>query len=110
MKFRKLGHTGFDISTVGFGTWQLGGKRWTAPSENDGVALLRQARELGINLFDVAVVYGQYTDEKGYLQSRAQELLGKAFAKSRDGVIFCLKLGQFDEYTHRADFNPTRQK
>lgn len=108
MRFRKLGHTGFDVSVVSFGTWQLGGKRWNGLSEDDSIKLLHQARDIGINLFDVAVVYGQYQDEQDYLQSQSQELLGKAFKNNRDKVFYCLKLGQFDEYSHRADFDPKR--
>jgi len=106
MIFRKLGQTGFDLSAIGFGTWQLGGGRWCALDEEESITLLRASRELGVNLFDVAVVYGQYSDSKGYLQSRSQELLGKAFKEDHDTVFYCLKLGQFDEYSHRADYDP----
>lgn len=108
MKYRKLGNTGFDVSEIGFGSWQIGGKRWNSLSKKDNIDLLRKARELGINIFDSAVVYGQYTDDKGYLQSESQELLGEAFKNDRDKVIYCVKLGQFDEYTHRNDYNPAR--
>ena len=108
MKYRKLGNTGFDVSEVGFGTWQIGGKRWKAGSEIDKIKLLREAKKLGVNIFDAAVVYGQYKDEDGHLQSESQELLGKAFAENRDGVYYCIKFGQFDEYSHRSDYNPDR--
>ena len=108
MKYRKLGNTGFDVSEIGFGTWQIGGKRWQGLSDSESIKLLQESRDLGVNLFDVSVVYGQYEDKQGNLQSRSQELLGKAFESKRDSVIYCLKLGQFDEYTHRHDFNPER--
>lgn len=108
IKYRKLGNTGFDVSEISFGTWQIGGKRWHGPSDSESVKLLQESRELGVNLFDVAVVYGQYKDKQGNMQSRSQELLGEAFESTRDNVIYCLKLGQFDEYTHRHDFNPER--
>lgn len=108
MKYRKLGNTGFDVSEIGFGTWQIGGKRWKSLSREDNVELLRSARDLGINIFDSAEVYGQYKDGNGYLQSESQELLGQAFKNRRDEVIYCVKLGQFDEYTHRSDYNPQR--
>ncbi len=108
MPFRKLGNTGFDVSAVAFGTWQIGGGRWHACSTKDTTHLLRSAHELGVNLFDAAVVYGQYLDDCGYLQSRSQELLGDAFASLRDKVFYCVKIGQFDEISHRSSFDAAR--
>jgi myo-inositol catabolism protein IolS len=106
VQHRKLGNTGYDVSSIGFGTWQIGGGRWTAPSFNERVQLLRSALELGVNVYDAAVVYGQYTDDAGRLDCRAQELLGAAFADRRERVIYCVKIGQFDEYTHRSLYEP----
>jgi myo-inositol catabolism protein IolS len=108
MEYRKLGNTGYDVSSLGFGTWQLGGKRWREVSERESVRLLEEAHDLGVNIFDAAVVYGQYRDGAGVLHSRSQELLGKAFVAKRSSVIYCVKLGQFDEYTHRSDYTPHR--
>lgn len=108
MFHRKLGHTGLDVSVIAFGTWQLGGKRWQGLSDEESLALLRGARALGINLFDVSAAYGQYQDERRYLQSRAQELVGQAFEGRRREVIYNLKIGHLDEYTHRVDFSPAR--
>jgi len=106
--FRKLGNTGFDVSTIGFGTWQIAGGRWAAGTAPERVTLLRQARDLGVNIFDVAVVYGQFRDEKYCLRSAALELLGEAFHDSRERVFYCIKLGQFDELTHRGLYEPSR--
>lgn len=106
MRYRKLGNTGFDVSLLGFGTWQIGGSRWHTNSEKESIELLQKAHKLGVNIFDAAVVYGQYKDKYGYLQSRSQELLGKAFKDKRNEVFYCLKLGQFDEYSHRSNFEP----
>lgn len=108
MYYRKLGYTGLDVSVIGFGTWQLGGGRWQAMSDEDSIQLLRQALNIGVNIYDVAVVYGQYADDKGYLQSRSQELLGKAFKTQRNRVIYSVKVGQFDEYSHRHNYEPQR--
>lgn len=108
MLYRKLGNTGYDVSAIGFGTWQIGGYRWEDFGEQDSINLLTEANDLGVNIFDVAVIYGQYADDNHYLQSRSQERLGKAFEKRRDKVIYCLKLGQFDEYSHRHDYDPKR--
>lgn len=108
VRFRKLGNTGFDVSTIGFGTWQIGGGRWHACPDRHAVGVLRAAQELGINIFDAAVVYGQYADDQGYLQSRSQLLLGEAFGTLRDRVFYCIKIGQFDEISHRSCFAAAR--
>lgn len=108
MKYRKLGQTGFDVSVVSFGTWQLGGRRWHDLGSDEAERLLHQALDQGVNLFDSSTVYGQRIDENGYLQSQAQERLGKAFRKNRDEVYYCVKLGQFDEFSHRSDYSPRR--
>jgi aryl-alcohol dehydrogenase-like predicted oxidoreductase len=107
-QYRKLGNTGFDVSTVGFGTWQLGGGRWASGSARENQTLLRGALDAGVNIYDAATVYGQYTDTSGYVQSRSQELLGEAFASCRDRVYYCVKLGQYDEVSHRAQYEPAR--
>src|ERR1039457_5483441 len=52
-----LGMTGLKVSPVAFGTWQLGGE-WGQFDEDEGIAAIRRARELGINLFDTAQGYG----------------------------------------------------
>lgn len=107
-KYRKLGNTGFDLSTIGFGTWQLGGGRWHSGEIAENVRVLREAHDRGLNIFDAAVVYGQYRDDMQYLQSRSQELLGLAFSEMREQVYYCIKVGQYDERSHRALYEPGR--
>src|ERR1700687_3928964 len=63
VRHRKLGRTGMDLSTVGFGMWQLAGGRWKSPDDAECVNILQKAVECGINVFDAAIVYGQYFDE-----------------------------------------------
>lgn len=107
MKYTKLGRTGLDCSRLGFGTWQLGGGRWKGLEPKQSVALLRHAADCGINTFDAAIVYGQYRGELSERRSHSLELLGEAFSGTRrEEVIICLKLGQLDEYSHRAIYQP----
>jgi len=49
--------TGLEVSPVAFGTWQLGGE-WGRFDEDEVIAAIRRARELGVNLFDTAQGYG----------------------------------------------------
>ncbi|MBN2324204.1 MAG: aldo/keto reductase [Spirochaetes bacterium] len=64
MKYRKLGKTGFTISEVSLGTWQLGA-RWGDPFD-PGVAeaTINRAIDLGINFIDTADVYSDGLSER----------------------------------------------
>lgn len=107
MLYSKLGQTGLDCSALGFGTWQIGGGRWKGMSEQQSIGLLHHAHDSGVNVFDVAMVYGQYKNGDKAVRSRSLELLGKAFGDSkRQGVVVCLKVGQLDEYSHRSNLEP----
>ncbi len=107
MEYNKLGRTGLDCSKIGFGTWQIGGGRWKSITDSNAVRLLQSAKSNGINIFDVALVYGQYCSSGHELHSKSLELLSKAFkGKARSEVIVNLKVGQVDEYSHRSNYSP----
>jgi aryl-alcohol dehydrogenase-like predicted oxidoreductase len=57
-----LGRTGMDITRVGFGAWAIGGGDWSfgwgSQEDQDSVAAIRHAVELGINWIDTAAAYG----------------------------------------------------
>jgi aryl-alcohol dehydrogenase-like predicted oxidoreductase len=59
---RPLGSNGFQITTVGFGSWALGGGGWSfgwgPQDDDDSIATMRHAVELGVNWIDTAAVYG----------------------------------------------------
>jgi aryl-alcohol dehydrogenase-like predicted oxidoreductase len=59
---RFLGSSGTRITTVGFGAWAIGGGGWRfgwGPQEdNESLATMRRAVQLGINWIDTAAVYG----------------------------------------------------
>ena len=92
MRYRILKGTDLEISVVGFGVWTVGTKMWGVPDEDydTGIRLLQQARELGINFFDTADVYG---DGKG------ETLLARAFGGHRDEIVIATKFG-YDFYHH----------
>jgi aryl-alcohol dehydrogenase-like predicted oxidoreductase len=92
MKYRILKGTNRQISEVGFGVWTVGTKMWGVAEDDydTGIHLLRQARELGINFFDTADVYG---DGKG------EVLLARAFEARRDDIVIATKFG-YDFYNH----------
>jgi aryl-alcohol dehydrogenase-like predicted oxidoreductase len=58
MKYRKLGRTNFEVGEIGYGAWGIGGAQWLGGSDNDSLASLRRAIELGLNFIDTALAYG----------------------------------------------------
>ena len=83
MEKRKLGRHGLEVSELGLGC--MGMSQFYGPrDDNESVATLERAVELGINFFDTADVYGVGHNE---------ELVGKALKKYRDRVIIATKFG-----------------
>ncbi len=82
-----LGMTGLDVSRICFGTWQLGSD-WGSFEEEQAIAAIRRARELGIDFFDTAQGYGWGASER---------LLGRALAEelrsNRDELVIATKGG-----------------
>lgn len=89
MQYRKLGNTGLDVSAVGFGVWTMSTGWWGDHTDDDAIALYREARALGINFFDASDSYGN---------GRSEEQLGRAFGNDPD-VIIATK-GGYDFYTY----------
>jgi len=64
MNYRKLGKTGFSVSEISLGTWQVGGK-WGEPFSHDNAdRILNAAVDAGLNFIDTADVYGDGESEK----------------------------------------------
>jgi aryl-alcohol dehydrogenase-like predicted oxidoreductase len=57
MKQRRLGKTGWNVSEIGLGCWQLGNSFGNV-SDDEAQAILGEARRLGVNFWDTADVYG----------------------------------------------------
>lgn len=84
MKFRTLGKTGFNISEVSLGTWQLGGK-WGEPFDaQDAAETLAAAYESGVNYFDTADIY-----QDGHSEHAVGE-----FLKQHTDVHYSTKIGR----------------
>jgi aryl-alcohol dehydrogenase-like predicted oxidoreductase len=63
MQYRPLGRTGWNVSTVSFGAWAIGGT-WGAVDDDASMKALHRALDLGINFFDTADVYGDGHSER----------------------------------------------
>src|SRR5437870_9990865 len=64
MQYRKLGRTGFEVSDIGYGAWGIGGKQWLGGTDDESLEALARAIELGVNLIDTALAYGDGHSEK----------------------------------------------
>ena len=62
MKKKKLGNSDMELTPIGFGSWAIGGADWQfswgPQDDNDSIAAIHKALELGINWIDTAAVYG----------------------------------------------------
>ncbi|MCX7820219.1 MAG: aldo/keto reductase [Brevinematales bacterium] len=64
MKYRILGKTGFKVSEVSLGTWQVGGKWGSSFDDKNAEEIVNKAIEKGINFIDTADVYSNGLSEK----------------------------------------------
>ena len=61
MNTKTLGHSDLEITRIGFGAWAIGGDwqfGWGTQRDEDSIAAIHRALELGINWIDTAAVYG----------------------------------------------------
>ncbi len=81
---RRLGAEGPTVGAIGLGCMPLSFGYVDAPSEDDPVALVQRAIELGVTFFDTADVYGPFTNE---------EAVGSALRGRREEVTLATKVG-----------------
>jgi aryl-alcohol dehydrogenase-like predicted oxidoreductase len=71
----ELGQTGLDITRVGFGAWAIGGGGWEfgwGPQQDDeSIAAIHRALDMGVNWIDTAAAYGF---------GRSEKVVGRALA------------------------------
>ena len=72
MEYRPLGRTGWNISTIGFGAWGIGGDAWGSTDDKTSLAALNKAIDLGVNFIDTADVYGNGHSERLIAQVRKE--------------------------------------
>ncbi|MFJ1792074.1 aldo/keto reductase [Kitasatospora griseola] len=59
MRYRQLGRSGVEVSEVGFGAWGIGASGWIGAKEDESLAALHRAIDLGVNFIDTARGYGE---------------------------------------------------
>jgi aryl-alcohol dehydrogenase-like predicted oxidoreductase len=88
MLTRQLGFSDLHLTTVGLGTWAIGGGHWEwgwgPQQDQQSIDTIHHALALGINWIDSAAAYGL---------GHAEELIGQAIKERRDDVIIATKCG-----------------
>jgi aryl-alcohol dehydrogenase-like predicted oxidoreductase len=94
MKKRLLGKTGFEVSEVGIGTWQVGGKWGSVFNNKNADEILNTAIDNGVNFIDTADVYSNGESEKA---------VGRLIHSRRERIYVATKCGRkFSPHTDKA--------
>jgi aryl-alcohol dehydrogenase-like predicted oxidoreductase len=109
MVYRVFGKTGWRISQVGLGCWQFGGPimldgkpdGWPGVSDEESIATIKRAVELGINFFDTSDMYGW---------GHSEVLLGRALKEvgNRDRHHIASKVGFWHDDQGNRTFNESK--
>jgi aryl-alcohol dehydrogenase-like predicted oxidoreductase len=101
MEKRTLGTQGLTVSALGLGCMGMTSIYGSA-DEAESIRTIHRAIELGITFFDTAEIYGPYTNE---------ELVGRAIAGKREGLVIATKFGfKFDREPRSVDGSPANVK
>lgn len=92
MQTKKLGDAGPEVSEIGLGTMGMTAMYGT-PDDEESIATIRRALELGVTHFDTADMYGPWTGE---------DLVGRALRERRDEVVLASKFGGLEIDHHGA--------
>ncbi len=85
MKYRILGKTGFKISEVSLGTWQLGGKWGSGFNDSEALKTVHAALDEGVNFIDTADVYSDGLSENA---------VGRAVKERTERIYVATKCGR----------------
>lgn len=84
MQYRTLGRTGYNVSAISFGAWAIGGS-WGDVSDDESLAALHRAVDLGVNFFDTADVYGD---------GRSERLMARLRRERSEKILVATKAGR----------------
>ena len=92
MKTRPLGNSDLHITPIGFGAWALGGGDWQfgwgSQDDQDSVAAIHAALELGVNWIDTAAVYGLGHSEEVVARALAEWKGTRPYVFTKCGMVW----------------------
>jgi aryl-alcohol dehydrogenase-like predicted oxidoreductase len=98
---RPLGRTGIETSAVGLGTWAIGAA-WGHQSDDDSIAAVHRALDLGCRFLDTAQVYGE---------GRSERLIARVFKDRGERAPVATKVPPIDRVWEKtAPGTPMRAK
>jgi aryl-alcohol dehydrogenase-like predicted oxidoreductase len=100
VQYRKLGRTGLEVSDIGYGAWGIGGKQWLGGHDDESVAALRRAIDLGVNLIDTALAYGD---------GHSEQLVGQVVRDSGRKIYVATKVPPKDRVWPASAATPIEQ-
>ena len=84
MRYRAFGKTPWNVSEISFGAWAIGGS-WGNVSDEQSMAALHKAIDLGVNFIDTADVYGD---------GRSEKLIARLKRERTEEIVVATKAGR----------------
>jgi len=84
MEYRTFGRTGWQVSSIGFGAWAIGGG-WGEVSDEDAMDALHASADQGVNFIDTADAYGD---------GRSERFVSRFLAERPERIYVATKAGQ----------------
>jgi aryl-alcohol dehydrogenase-like predicted oxidoreductase len=83
VNYRRLGRTGLEVSEVGYGAWGIGQSMWLGAEDDESLAALHRAIDLGVNLIDTALGYGD---------GHSEQLVGEVVRSRSERIVVATKI------------------
>jgi aryl-alcohol dehydrogenase-like predicted oxidoreductase len=97
MQYRDFGRTGWKVSEIGFGAWQIGGS-WGKVDDAASIRTLLHAFERGVNFVDTAELYGA---------GHSETIIGRALRQWTGGKVYVATKAQPTVWPDAQDPAPT---
>src|ERR1700722_15956670 len=83
MNHRILGKTGINVSEIGYGAWGIGKSGWIGASDDESIKALHRSIDLGLNLIDTALAYGN---------GHSESLVGRVVKERSETIYVATKI------------------